>query len=125
MMHDIAIATSIAHDSHNIVAMGSNDEQISQAIDTIIAMRGGMVIVSSNATRTLPLPIAGLISDLPIHKVIMEYADMEDIVSNSDISLTSPFMTLSFLALLVIPELKLSDRGLFDANTFKFIRLGV
>lgn len=119
---DGALASSIAHDSHNIIAVGSSDACIVRAINLIMENEGGICGVSPDDDVTLPLPIAGLISELDGYMVAEKYKAVhqfarEDLGS----SLTSPFMSLSFMALLVIPELKLSDKGLFDGKRFEFV----
>ncbi len=115
-----AIASSVAHDSHNIVAVGTDDEQIVKAINLVIAQKGGISIVMGNEQKGLPLPVAGLMSDLDGYQVAAQYHELDKEAHRMGSALRAPFMTLSFMALLVIPELKLSDKGLFDGNTFSF-----
>ncbi len=122
-----AIASSVAHDSHNIVAVGVDDSSLIQAINQVISSIGGIVAVSANGHQeVLALPIAGIMSDLPGEDVAHLYTTIDrfskDVLGST---LKSPFMTLSFMALLVIPQLKLSDKGLFDGGEFKFIGLEV
>jgi len=121
-----AIASSIAHDSHNIIAVGCSDKEISKAVNLIIKNRGGISVVEGEDSFILPLNIAGIMSSLDGYFVAKEYEKLDKIVKNNlKSTLTSPFMTLSFMALLVIPEIKLSDKGLFDGNRFDFIELFV
>lgn len=117
-----AIASSVAHDSHNIIAVGSNDMLIAKAVNAIIGRRGGICAVTEEKEEILDLPIAGLMSDCDGFEVAERYAELDRMVRNEfGSSLSAPFMTLSFMALLVIPELKLSDKGLFDGRSFHFI----
>ncbi|WP_292657169.1 adenine deaminase [Nitratifractor sp.] len=117
-----AIASSVAHDSHNVVVVGCDDESMAQAANLVIASRGGIAAVGKGKKLHLPLPIAGLMSDRPGDEVAEAYATIDRFVREELGSpLSAPFMTLSFMALLVIPEIKLSDRGLFDGRQFHFI----
>jgi adenine deaminase len=117
-----AIASTVAHDSHNIIAIGCDDVSLCQAVNEVITMRGGIAAVSSKETRQLALPIAGLMTDIDGYTVSKEYTLLDQFVkSELKSTLTSPFMTLSFMALLVIPSLKLSDKGLFDGDKFSFV----
>ena len=118
-----AIASSVAHDSHNIIALGTDDNYICTAVNTIIESKGGMVYVGENEIIHLPLPIAGLMSDLSCSEISELYTKLEQKTKESGCSLNSPFMTLSFMSLLVIPKLKLSDKGLFDGSKFEFCNL--
>jgi adenine deaminase len=118
-----AIASSVAHDSHNIVAVGTSDEEITKAINLVIAEKGGVVLVNGNHQKVLPLPVAGLMSPLDGYKVAELYHQIDKEAHELGSKLRAPFMTLSFMALLVIPELKLSDEGLFDGRTFSFTGL--
>jgi adenine deaminase len=119
-----AIASSVAHDSHNIVAIGVDDDSICESINLIIREKGGISAVSSNKMGVLALPIAGIMSNLPAEKVADDYKKIDSFAKEIlGAQLKSPFMSLSFMALLVIPSLKLSDKGLFDGNTFKFVDL--
>ncbi len=120
-----AIASSIAHDSHNIVAVGVSDEDIVKAINCIIDEKGGICVVDTKGVEVLPLPIAGLMSDKGIVEVAGLYEKINQRTLNLGTNLKSPFMTLSFMSLLVIPELKLSDKGLFDGLKFSFTNLFV
>ena len=117
-----AIASSVAHDSHNIVVVGTDDDSMAQAANLIIDSTGGISAVGRGKKMLLPLPIAGLMSDMDGFETAALYQKMDRFVKEElGSTLSAPFMTLSFAALLVIPELKLSDRGLFDSNTFHFI----
>lgn len=120
-----AIATSVAHDSHNIIAVGTNDFSIVQAINAIIESEGGMCVFDDQEIEILPLPIAGIISDKSIEEAAEKYQKLNLKAKQLGTTLTAPFMTLSFMALLVIPKLKLSDKGLFDGETFTFTNLFV
>ena len=121
-----AIASSVGHDSHNIIAVGCDDDSICQAVNLVIAAKGGISAVATITNpenhQLLPLPIAGLMTDTSGYEVAEHYTAIDRFVKNElGSTLTSPFMTLSFMALLVIPSLKLSDRGLFDGQKFRFI----
>ena len=119
-----AIASSVAHDSHNIIAVGTSDEALAQAVNQIIAHQGGIGAVDGEEALMLPLPIAGLISDAPYDDVARRYIRLNEFAQQRLGSpMDAPFMTLSFMALLVIPQLKLSDRGLFDGASFQFVDL--
>jgi adenine deaminase len=120
-----AIATSVAHDSHNVIAIGVSDELIAKAVNIVIRNGGGLSFVTEENEIILPLPIAGLMSTLPAEEVAKVYSRLEDEAKKDGSSLTSPFMTLSFMSLLVIPSLKLGDSGLFDVNQFQFVNLFV
>ena len=114
-----AIASSVAHDSHNIVAVGVDDENICEAVNLIIQQKGGISAVSADKEMVLPLPIAGLMSGEDGFKVAAEYTAINSFATNKlGSTMAAPFMTLSFMALLVIPHLKLSDKGLFDGDQF-------
>lgn len=117
-----AIASSVAHDSHNIVAIGVDDISLCQAVNLIINEQGGISAVNGIQEHLLGLPIAGLMSNLDGYHVAKRYTEIDRFVKEELVStLAAPFMTLSFMALLVIPHLKLSDKGLFDGDTFSFI----
>jgi adenine deaminase len=109
-----AVASSVAHDSHNIVAVGASDEDLAAAINMLIDAGGGISAVAGSSRRMLALPIAGLISGGDGYKIAAEYLALDRMAKELGSKLPAPFMTLSFLALLVIPDLKLSDRGLFS-----------
>ncbi|HPQ45073.1 MAG TPA: adenine deaminase [Syntrophales bacterium] len=118
-----AIASSVAHDSHNIVAVGVSDEDICRAVNLIIDNRGGIVAVSKHGESVLPLPIAGIMSDKDYAIVAEQYIQLNEMAKDMGSRLRTPFMTLSFMALLVIPKIKMSDEGLFDAEKFSLIDL--
>jgi len=120
---DGAIASSVAHDSHNIVAVGTSDEAIAKAINMVIDEGGGISLVNSEIEKALPLPVAGLMSTCDGYQVANSYHILDEEVHKMGSTLRAPYMTLSFMALLVIPELKLSDKGLFDGTTFSFTNL--
>ncbi len=118
-----AIGSSVAHDSHNIIVCGVTDEDILLVAKMIIEMRGGMVIEGGRKEASLPLPIAGLLSDKSAEEVIRRLKAMLSLAKELGCRLENPFATLSFLALPVIPELRLTDKGLFSAQEFKFVSL--
>lgn len=118
-----AIASTVAHDSHNIIAVGVNDFEIIEAINLLIKHKGGIALVNNKIKSILPLPVAGIMSNDDGFKVAKEYELLEQNAKLLGSSFKAPFMTLSFMALLVIPELKLSDKGLFDGNKFEFTSL--
>jgi adenine deaminase len=118
-----AIATSVAHDSHNMIAVGTSDESLCKAINCIITHQGGLCVVDEDIEECLPLPIAGLMSDQEGTFVAEKYKKLETLTKALGCPLSAPFMTLSFMALLVIPQLKISDLGLFDGGTFQFTEL--
>lgn len=120
-----AMASSVAHDSHNCVAVGVTDDDLAAAVNLVIDQRGGLSAVSLEDGRAevLPLPVAGLMATGTCDDVGAAYAQLDQLVKSLGSGLRAPFMTLSFMALLVIPELKLSDRGLFDGNQFEFVSL--
>ncbi|MBW1692205.1 MAG: adenine deaminase [Deltaproteobacteria bacterium] len=118
-----AIGSSVAHDSHNIVAVGASDTDILRAVNLIIQAQGGISAVSDTGETLLPLPVAGIMSDLNYEEVARRYRELDAFAKQLGSLLTAPFMTLSFMALPVIPELKISDRGLFDVVRFEFIDL--
>lgn len=116
-----AIASTVAHDCHNIIAVGVDDDSICSAINALVDTKGGIAVTTTEEARVLPLPIAGLMSDKDGYQVGQEYARLSQLAKELGSTLTAPFMTLSFMALLVIPSLKLSDKGLFDGSTFQFV----
>ena len=116
-----ALASSVAHDSHNIVAVGVDDESICQAVNLVIASKGGVCCVKDNLEMVLPLPVAGLMSAEDGYRVAELYSLIDKAAKEAGSKLSAPFMTLSFMALLVIPHLKLSDRGLFDGDEFRLL----
>ncbi|UCS95320.1 adenine deaminase [Echinicola marina] len=115
-----AIASSVGHDSHNIIAVGVNDEAIAKAVNLLIEVKGGISAVSSKESMVLPLPVAGIMSGEDGFEVAKAYTAIDKMSKKMGSKLDAPFMTLSFMALLVIPDLKLSDQGLFDGQQFKF-----
>ncbi|HEY4148697.1 MAG TPA: adenine deaminase C-terminal domain-containing protein, partial [Chitinophagaceae bacterium] len=116
-----AIASSVAHDSHNIVAVGVDDESLCRAVNLVIEQKGGISCVGSSSEMVLGLPVAGLMSQENGYKVAEAYTTIDAMAKDLGSSLAAPFMTLSFMALLVIPHLKLSDKGLFDGDAFKLL----
>ncbi len=117
-----ALASSVAHDSHNIVAVGVNDESIRDAVNMIIEHKGGVSFVSDDTEMIVPLPVAGLMSNEDGYKVAEQYSLIDKAVKYAGCALSAPFMALSFMALLVIPHLKLSDLGLFDGDKFELLK---
>ena len=117
-----AIASSVAHDSHNIVAVGADDESLVKAINLVIRERGGVSCSTEDASSVLSLPVAGLMSARNGYDVAKEYTAIDAMAKSLGSSLAAPFMTLSFMALLVIPHLKLSDLGLFDGDSFSLVK---
>ncbi len=114
-----AIATSVSHDSHNIVTVGTNPEDMANTVNEIIKNQGGLAISNKNKIESLKLPIAGLMSNQNINTVAKQLEHLEEQVKKMGSTLESPFMTLAFMTLLVIPTLKISDKGLFDLNELK------
>jgi adenine deaminase len=115
-----AIASSVAHDSHNIIVVGVTDEAMADAANLVIANRGGLSVVGKNRSEVLPLPIAGLMATERGEKVAKQYLRCDALSKRLGSLLRAPFMTLSFMALLVIPDLKLSDKGLFSGKKWTF-----
>ncbi len=120
-----ALASSVAHDSHNIIVVGVDDESMCKAVNAIIVEKGGLSVTDGNITNVLPLPIAGLMSTESCEIVAEKYTALVKAAKEIGSTLHSPFMSLSFMALLVIPQLKLSDKGLFDGDIFQFCNLEV
>ena len=118
-----AIASSVGHDSHNIIAVGANDDMICKAVNLIIENRGGICAVSETESQVVPLPVAGIMSDQDGKTIGKQYAELDKLAKQLGSTLHAPYMTLSFMALLVIPSLKLSDKGLFNGTTFQFTTL--
>jgi adenine deaminase len=119
-----AIASTVAHDSHNIIVVGCDDDSIAEAVNLLIDAKGGVSAVGKGEKMVLELPIAGLMSDRNGYEVAEEYTKMDEFVKGTlQSTLQSPYMTLSFMALLVIPSLKLSDKGLFNGDKFEFVSL--
>jgi adenine deaminase len=117
-----AIATTISHDSHNIIAAGCSDEEIMLAINAIIKQKGGLAISRKNEVNILPLPIAGLISDQPIDTVAKKYEELTLQIQEMGCVLDAPFMTLSFMSLIVIPAIKIGEKGLFSSEDISWIK---
>lgn len=115
-----AIASSVGHDSHNIIAVGVDDASICRAVNLLIEAKGGISAVDGNQEDMLPLPVGGIMSPEDGYEVAATYTRIDRLAKDMGSTLNSPFMTLSFMALLVIPDLKLSDKGLFDGKKFKF-----
>ncbi|HEV7231348.1 MAG TPA: adenine deaminase C-terminal domain-containing protein, partial [Bacteroidia bacterium] len=116
-----AIASCVAHDCHNIVVVGTNDEDICAAVNLIIASQGGISLADRRHQEVLPLPVAGIMSNLDGYEIAEQYTRIDQKAKELGSTLRAPFMSLSFMALLVIPQLKLSDKGLFDGNIFEFV----
>lgn len=120
-----AIASSVAHDCHNIVVVGTSDEEICNAVNLIIKNTGGVCAVNGSESKMLPLPVAGIMSDKNGWETGKLYQEIDAMAKELGSNLKAPFMTLSFMALLVIPDLKLSDKGLFSGNSFSFVDLEI
>ena len=120
-----AVAQSITHDSHNIIAIGCTDEELATAINEVIVRQGGITVVNGTETTTLSLPIAGLLSPLPLDEIDATYRILESKMQDLGSTLSSLQMTLAFMSLLVIPSLKLGDKGLFNGDKFSFTTLFV
>lgn len=118
-----ALASTVAHDCHNIIAVGTEDELIAQAINTVVDCKGGIAAVDYDKQLVLPLSIAGLMSDKSCAEVAHAYQSLDRMAKDMGSTLQAPYMTLSFMALLVIPKIKLSDLGLFDGLNFQFLTL--
>lgn len=116
-----AIAQSIAHDCHNIVAVGTDDEQLVRVLNRVIEMNGGIAVSDGSVMEDLPLPIAGIISPLCGHELAFRCQLLDEVVKRAGCNLCSPFITLAFMCLPVIPQLKLTDKGLFDSQEFCFL----
>ncbi|CAA0178868.1 adenine deaminase [Tenacibaculum maritimum] len=120
-----AIASSVGHDSHNIIAVGVSDELICKAVNLLIKNKGGVCAVTETKEEVVSLPVAGIMSDKSAIEIGKSYAALDAMAKEMGSTLRAPYMTLSFMALLVIPSLKLSDKGLFDGNQFTFTSLEV
>lgn len=118
-----AIVSSVAHDSHNIIALGVSDKDICKAVNLVIENKGGIGMVGKNKDKILPLPIAGIISNQSYKQVANKYMDLANAAKELGSSLKAPFMTLSFMALPVIPKLKITDKGIFNSEKFDFVNL--
>ena len=115
-----AIASSVGHDSHNIIAVGVDDEAICKAVNLVIEHKGGICAISNSEEKIVPLPVAGIMSDKDGVAIGKDYAALDAMAKQLGSTLNAPYMTLSFMALLVIPSLKLSDKGLFNGSMFAF-----
>lgn len=115
-----AIASTVAHDSHNIIAVGVDDESICEAVNLLVGNKGGIAVYNGTDSKVLALPVAGLMSAEDGYRTAASYSELDAAAKALGSRLDAPFMTLSFMALLVIPHLKLSDKGLFDGDTFAF-----
>ncbi len=122
-LKNAAIASCVAHDSHNIVVVGDNDELLAKAVNLIIEAKGGISLATPEKAMVLPLPVAGIMSDQSAHEVGPLYAELDRAAKQCGCKLKAPYMTLSFMALPVIPKLKLTDLGLFDVEKFAFVQL--
>jgi adenine deaminase len=120
-----AIASSVAHDSHNIIVIGVDDESMCKATNLIIDCGGGLSLVSNDSEMVIGLPVAGLMSDVDAQTIGKKYSAIDAAAKKMGSTLKAPYMLLSFMALLVIPELKLSDKGLFDGGSFNFTPLQI
>ena len=120
-----AIASSVGHDSHNIIAIGVSDEAICKAVNLIIENRGGVCAINNIEEKIVSLPVAGIMSDLSAEEIGKAYAELDAMAKKMGSKLRAPYMSLSFMALLVIPSLKLSDKGLFDGTSFQFTSLEI
>ncbi len=119
-----AIASSVAHDSHNIVAVGTDDAELAAAINAVVAHQGGLSLAHAGHTRVLPLPVAGLMAHADAFQVAADYTAIDRAAKALGGTLAAPYMTLSFMALPVIPHLKITDRGLFDVDRFRPVAQG-
>ncbi len=120
-----AIASSVGHDSHNIIAVGVSDDTICNAVNCIIENKGGICAVSNSKTKVVPLPVAGIMSDKDAETIGKQYSELDAMAKTMGSKLHAPYMSLSFMALLVIPSLKLSDKGLFNGTEFEFTSVEV
>lgn len=120
-----AFASSVAHDSHNIIAVGTSDENLAAAVNLLIESKGGVIAYSPDEQLALPLPVAGLMSPFDGYQIAKDYEEIDRMVKSFGSTLYAPFMTMAFMALLVIPQLKIGDKGLFDVNSFSFVSLCV
>lgn len=113
----------MAHDSHNIIVIGCDDESMATASNMIIENKGGFAVYADDIEKCLPLPVAGIMTNDNAFRVAAEYQEIKDLSKSLGSGLGDPFMTMEFMALLVIPKLKLSDKGLFDGERFQIIPL--
>ena len=116
-----AIASSVAHDSHNIIVIGYNSQMMADAVNQVIADKGGISVVSEDFSDSLPLPIAGLMSNEDVYDVAQKLGILHKMTAALGCEVEAPFMTMAFMALLVIPSIKISDKGLFDGDNFEFM----
>lgn len=116
-----AIASSVAHDSHNIIVVGTNSQDMAGAVNKLVQNNGGLVATSKGRFYSLNLPIGGIMSTKTAEEVALKLETLNNALKDMGCKLSSPFMTMSFMALLVIPKLKISDRGLFDVEKFEFV----
>jgi adenine deaminase len=120
-----AIASSVGHDSHNIIAVGVSDEAICKAVNLLVDNEGGICAISNTEEKVVALPVAGIMSDENAETIGEQYSELDKMAKQLGSKLHAPYMSLSFMALLVIPALKLSDKGLFDGVSFQFTSLEV
>jgi adenine deaminase len=121
-----AYASTVAHDAHNVVVLGVDDADMAACVTRLAELGGGIAIAEGGrVVEELPLPVAGLMSDRPVGEVHERMRSMERRLATMGVSTAAPFMTLSFLALSVIPELKITDRGLVDVGRFELVPLGI
>ena len=118
-----ALASSVAHDSHNVIVIGCDDESMAMAANMIIENKGGFAVYADDVKMCLPLPVAGIMTNEDAFKVAADYQRLKDLSKTLGSTLSDPFMTMEFMALLVIPKLKLSDKGLFDCEKFELISM--
>jgi len=118
-----AIASTVAHDSHNIIAVGTSEKEIINSINLLVSSKGGISFINEEIEKVLKLPVGGLMTTKDGYETAKAYDEMDQLAKGLGSTLSAPYMTLSFLALLVIPKLKLSDKGLFDGGNFKFTSL--
>lgn len=118
-----AIASTVAHDSHNIVVVGATDEEMMRAVNALVDAKGGIAVATMEQVQAMPLPIAGLITDKGAAEAAAEYEQLDQAAKALGSKLAAPFMTLSFMALPVIPSLKMTDKGLFNVDSFNFTTL--
>ena len=116
-----AIAGSVAHDCHNIVAIGSSDEYLLRAINRIVEMKGGQVAICEDEQTEIPLPVAGILSPLDAEEIAHRTLYLHETARRAGCTFNSPFITMAFMSLPVIPKLKLTDRGLFDCSSWQFL----
>ncbi|MBK5203697.1 MAG: adenine deaminase, partial [Prolixibacteraceae bacterium] len=117
-----AIASSVSHDSHNILSVGCSDEAILEAVNRLIEEKGGLTVSFEGKTHALPLPVGGIMSDKTGEEVAARYSELCDYVRQMGCNLRAPFMTLSFMSLVVIPEIKIGEKGLFSYSKFNWLK---